>query len=85
MSADWFSQRYTSRCPTVRRIRPNSLWEVIAINIAWPLGLGLFVAGLATQQPFDALQGLAFFFAVVLYALVRIYQLSQIDWIAEAT
>ena len=58
---------------------PVSVWEVVAINIAWPLGLGRFVAGLATQQPVDALQGLAFFFVVVLYTLVRIYQLSQID------
>ena len=64
---------------TARRIRPGSVWEVVAINIAWPLGLGRFVSGLVTQQPFDALQGLAFFFVVVLYTLVRLYQLSQLD------
>ena len=46
--------------------------EVVAINVAWPLGLRRFVAGLVTRQPVDALQGVAFFLVVVLYALVRI-------------
>jgi hypothetical protein len=55
------------------------MWEIVAINIAWPLGLDRFVTGLLTQHPFDALQGLAFFFVVVPYTLIRLYQHSQTD------
>jgi hypothetical protein len=50
---------------TAPHVRPGSMWEVVAISIAWPLGLGRFGAGLVTQQPFDGLQGLAFFSIVV--------------------
>ena len=64
---------------TAPRVRPGSLWEVAAINVAWPLGLGRFVAGLVTQQPSDALQGLAFFLMVFFYTLVRLYQLRRVD------
>ncbi len=64
---------------TAPRVRPGTVWEVIAICIAWPLGLARFGVGLVTQQPFDALQGLAFFFLVFFYTLFRIYQLGQID------
>lgn len=64
---------------TAPRARPCTVWEVIAICIAWPLGLTRFGLGLVTQQPFDALQGLAFFFLVFFYTLFRMYQLSQID------
>lgn len=66
-----------ARTETASRARPGSVWEVVAISIAWPLGLGRFVEGLVTQHPFDAVQGLAFFLMVALYTLVRLYQVSS--------
>jgi hypothetical protein len=55
------------------------MMEIVAINIAWPCGLGVFAAGLMTQNNGPALQGLAFFFATFFYTLVRIYQLGRTD------
>jgi len=53
--------------------------EVLAINLAWPIGLTRFVQGVMGAHSDYALQGLAFFFVVFLYVLVRLYQLRRID------
>jgi hypothetical protein len=68
-----------ARTVTSARANSSSTWEVAAISIAWPLGLGRFVAGLMTEHYLDALQGLAFFFVVFFYTLVRLYQLRRVD------
>jgi hypothetical protein len=68
-----------ARKRTVSRMRASSWLEVAAINIAWPLALARFGVGLVTQQPLEALQGLSFFFVVVLYTLVRLSQVSRVD------
>jgi hypothetical protein len=68
-----------ARTVTSARAHSSSTWEVAAISIAWPLGLGRFVAGLMTEHYLDALQGLAFFFVVFFYTLVRLYQLRRVD------
>jgi len=60
-------------------VRSGSLAEVIAISLAWPLGLTWFVHGLMTEQPLHAVQGLAGFFLVFFYVLVRLYQLRRRD------
>jgi hypothetical protein len=60
-------------------VRSGSLAEVIAISLAWPLGLTWFVRGLMTEQPLHAVQGLAVFFLVFFYVLVRLYQLRRRD------
>jgi|KBSSwiStaDraftv2_1062776.scaffolds.fasta_scaffold12608_5 hypothetical protein len=60
-------------------IKTGSFLEFIAINIAWPLALIRFGMGLLTEQPFEALQGLVFYFLVVFYALVRLSQVSRSD------
>jgi hypothetical protein len=53
--------------------------EVVAINLAWPLGLIRFVQGVMGAHSVEALQGLAFFFVVFFYVLVRLYQLRRLD------
>lgn len=68
-----------ARVGAAPRIRPGSLMEIIAINIAWPLALIRFGTGLLTQHPSEALQGLVFYFLVVLYTLVRLSQVSRTD------
>jgi hypothetical protein len=68
-----------ARTATSARVSFSSLWEVAAISIAWPLGLGRFVSGLMTEHYLEALQGLAFFFVVFFYTLVRLYQLRRVD------
>jgi hypothetical protein len=67
------------RAPASSVVRSSSLLEVIAINLAWPLGLIRFVQGIMGDHPVYALQGLAFFFVVFFYVLVRLYQLRRID------
>src|SRR5262245_7388244 len=67
------------RTGTPARTRSGSLLEVIAINLAWPLGLARFVQGLMTEQPVHAVEGLAFFLLVFFYVLVRLYQLRRTD------
>jgi hypothetical protein len=59
--------------------RSGSLLEVLAINLAWPLALTRFVQGVMVDHSVYALQGLAFFFVVFFYVLVRLYQLRRID------
>jgi hypothetical protein len=68
-----------ARVGAAPRIRRGSLLEIIAINVAWPLALIRFGRGLLTQQPFEALQGLVFYFLVVFYVLVRLSQVSRTD------
>jgi hypothetical protein len=68
-----------ARVGAAPRIRPGSVLEIIAINIAWPLALIRFGMGLLTQHPFEALQGLFFYLLVVLYTLVRLQQVSRVD------
>jgi hypothetical protein len=66
----------------VRESRPaktGSLPEVIAICLAWPLGLVRFVQGMMAEQSVAALEGLIVFFIVYLYTLVRLYQLRRPD------
>ena len=65
---------------TVRRDKPSSLAEVIAITIACVVGLGGFGTGLVTQDTASALQGLALFFATYFYTLIRAYQLRDVDY-----
>jgi len=67
------------RAGTPSRARSGSLLEVIAINLAWPLGLARFVQGLMTEQSVHAVEGLAFFLLVFFYVLVRLYQLRRTD------
>jgi len=38
-----------------------------------------FLQGIMTEQSVHALQGLAFFFLVYFYVLVRLYQLRRMD------
>jgi hypothetical protein len=64
----------------VRRDKPSSMTEVIAITIACMVGLGGFGAGLVTQDTASALQGLAVFFAAYFYTLIRAYQLRDVDY-----
>jgi hypothetical protein len=64
---------------TVRRDKPSSMAEVIAITIACVVGLGGFGAGLVTQDTTSALEGLALFFATYFYTLIRAYQLRVVD------
>jgi hypothetical protein len=68
-----------ARVGAAPRIRPSSLLEIITINFSWPLCLVRFGMGLLTGHPFEALQGLVFYFLVVLYTLVRLSQVSRID------
>jgi len=67
------------RTPTSSAVRSSSLLEVVAINLAWPLGLIRFVQGVMGAHSVEALQGLAFFFVVFFYVLVRLYQLRRLD------
>ena len=67
------------RAPASAAVRSGSLLEVLAINLAWPVGLTRFVQGVMGAHSDYALQGLAFFFVVFLYVLVRLYQLRRID------
>jgi hypothetical protein len=67
------------RLPTDPHDKPASTMDIVAINIAWPCGLGVFTASLMTQNKGHALQGLALFFATFFYTLVRIYQLGRTD------
>lgn len=69
----------TAKVATAPRARSGSLWEVLAITIAWPVGLIRFGIGLVTDNPVEAAEGLAFFLIVYFYTLVRLYQLSRID------
>jgi hypothetical protein len=62
-----------------QRERSGSVWEVVAISLAWPLALARFVTGLLTDNAFETLQGLGFFLVVFFYTLVRLYQLRRID------
>jgi hypothetical protein len=64
---------------TVRRDKPSSMAEVIAITLVCVVGLGGFGAGLVTQDTASALEGLALFFATYFYTLIRAYQLSDVD------
>ena len=57
--------------------RSSSLLELVAINLAWPLGLIRFVQGLMAEQSSQALQGLLFYLVVFFYVLVRLYQLRR--------
>jgi hypothetical protein len=59
--------------------RSGSLFELAAINLAWPLGLIRFLQGLMAEQSSEVLQGLLFFLAVFFYVLVRLYQLRRMD------
>jgi hypothetical protein len=65
--------------PASSAVRSGTLLEVLAINLAWPLGLTRFVQGVMGDHSDYALQGLAFFFVVFFYVLVRLYQLRRID------
>jgi hypothetical protein len=67
------------RAPASSVVRSGSLLEVLAINLAWPIGLTRFVQGVMGAHSDYALQGLAFFFVVFFYVLVRLYQLRRID------
>jgi hypothetical protein len=67
------------RAPATAATKSGSLLEVFAINLAWPLGLTRFVQGVMGEHSDYALQGLAFFFVVFLYVLVRLYQLRRVD------
>jgi hypothetical protein len=67
------------RAPASSAVRSGTLLEVLAINLAWPLGLTRFVQGVMVDNSDYALQGLAFFFVVFFYVLVRLYQLRRID------
>ena len=67
------------RAPASSAVRSGSLLEVIAINLVWPLGLTRFVQGIMGEHSVHALQGLALFFVVFFYVLVRLYQLRRID------
>ena len=53
--------------------------ELVAINLAWPLGLIRFVQGLMAEQSSQALQGLFLYLVVFFYVLVRLYQLRRLD------
>jgi hypothetical protein len=64
---------------TSSQLRKSSLLEVVAICLAWPLGLIRFVQGLMAEQSMHALQGLLVFFAVFFYVLIRLYQLRRMD------
>jgi len=68
-----------AKAGTAPRVRSGSVWEAVAITIAWPLALVRFGIGLVTDHPFEAAQGLAVFLIVYFYTLVRLYQLSRID------
>jgi hypothetical protein len=59
--------------------RSAAVAEVIVINAIWPCGLGMFGAGLVTQNTELALQGLAVFLATYFYTLVRLYQARSVD------
>jgi len=59
--------------------RSSSLLELVAINLAWPLGLIRFVQGLMAEQSSQALQGLFLYLVVFFYVLVRLYQLRRLD------
>jgi hypothetical protein len=68
-----------ARARSASAVRSGSLLEVIAINLAWPLGLIRFAQGVMGEHSVHALQGLAFFFVVFFYVLVRLYQLRRMD------
>jgi len=68
-----------TRASAQSHVRSGSLAEVIAISLAWPLGLTWFVQGLMTEQSPHAVEGLAAFFLVFFYVLVRLYQLRRLD------
>jgi hypothetical protein len=68
-----------AHAPASSATRSGSLLEVIAINLAWPLGLMRFGQGVMGEHSVYALQGLAFFFLVYFYVLVRLYQLRRMD------
>ena len=59
--------------------KSGSLPEIIAICLAWPLGLVRFVQGMMAEQSVAAIEGLIVFFIVYLYTLVRLYQLRRLD------
>ena len=59
--------------------RSGSLLEVVAICLAWPLGLIRFVQGMMAEQSLAAIEGLIVFFVVYFYTLFRLYQLRRID------
>jgi hypothetical protein len=59
--------------------RSAAIVEVIVINVIWPCGLGVFGAGLVTQNTELALQGLVVFLATYFYTLVRLYRVSSLD------
>jgi hypothetical protein len=69
----------TVSAPASSAVRSGSLLEVVAINLAWPLGLIRFVQGMMGAHSVEAMQGLAFFFVVFFYVLVRLYQLRRLD------
>lgn len=64
---------------TAPRPKPGAIAEVIAISAAWPCALAVCGVGLVTQNTQLALEGLALFFAVYFYTLVRLYQLGSTD------
>jgi hypothetical protein len=67
------------RASAQSQVRSGSLLEVVAISLAWPLGLAWLVQGLMTQQSSHAVEGLGYFFVVFFYVLVRLYQLRRKD------
>lgn len=68
-----------AQATTIRRDKPSSLAEVLAITVACVLGLAGFGAGLVTQDSAAALEGLAIFFATYFYTLMRASQLGDVD------
>jgi len=78
-----------AQASAIRRDKPSSLAEVIAITVACVAGLGGFGAGLVTQDTAIALGGLVLFFATYAYTLMRLYQLRHVDdddqWAARTT
>jgi hypothetical protein len=68
-----------AQASTIRRDKPSSLAEVIAITVSCVVGLAGFGAGLVTQDAATALEGLAIFFATYFYTLMRASQLGDVD------
>ena len=68
-----------ARTSTDPRVKPASVAEIVAINVAWLSGLSGFARGLLTQNTGLALLGLALFFATFFYVLVRAYHFRRTD------
>ena len=68
-----------AQASTIRRDKPSSLAEVIAITVSGVVGLAAFGAGLVAQDTATALEGLAIFLATYFYTLTRASQLGDVD------